>query len=251
MDEFFALAAHDIRSPVTAVVGNVQLAQRRADHLRLALEAPDSKETDVVAPVVTSLTAARASVDHLVRLTNLLFDVAQARFGTLKVRLVPCDLAAVVRDQVASQRATAPGRSIHQEAPGQAISVLADADRLSQVLANYVTNALKYSADDQPVEVLLKLEGGMAMVSVHDRGLGLPAEEQRHVWELFHRVPGIELQSSTGGTGSLGLGLYISKRLVELHHGEVGVDSEEGQGATFWFKLPLLSDGESNADSNS
>jgi PAS domain S-box-containing protein len=239
MDQFFAVAAHDIRSPVTAVVGNVQIAQRRADNLRGALQPPGSEEATIADPVVQSLTAARTSVDRLVRLTNLLFDVALARFGTLEVRLIPCDLALVVQEQVAAQRLAASGRTIYLEQPDQPVLVIGDADRLGQVLSNYISNALKYSADDRPVDVLLELDGGAAVVSVRDKGRGLPEEEQEQVWDLFHRAPGVELQSSTGGGGSLGLGLYISKRIVELHHGQVGLESEEGRGSTFWFRLPL------------
>jgi PAS domain S-box-containing protein len=242
MDQFFAVAAHDIRSPVTAVVGNVQLAQRRVGYLQEALHTLGNKETAIVEPVVESLTAARTSVDRLVRLTNLLFDVAQARGGTLEVRLIPCDLAMAVQEQVTAQRLAASGRTIYLEKPDTPVLVIGDADRLGQVLSNYISNALKYSADDQPVRVLVELDGGTAIVSVQDKGRGLPAEEQEQVWDLFHRVPGIELQSSTGGGGSLGLGLYISKRIVELHHGQVGVESEEGQGSTFWFRLPLATD---------
>jgi PAS domain S-box-containing protein len=242
MDQFFALAAHDIRSPVTAVVGNVQLAQRRVGHLREALHTSGSKDTALVDPVVESLTSARTSVDRLVRLTNLLFDVAQARVGTLEVRLIPCDLALVVQEQVTAQRLAASGRAIYLEKPDMPVIVIGDADRLGQVLSNYISNALKYSADDQPVHVVLELDADAAIVSVRDKGRGLPAEELQQVWELFHRAPGIELQSSTGGSGSLGLGLYISKRIVKLHHGQVGVESEEGRGSTFWFRLPLAAD---------
>jgi PAS domain S-box-containing protein len=241
MDEFFALAAHDIRSPVTAVRGNVQLAQRRADHMKDALQAASAVADGIVAdPVIASLNTALGSVDRLVRLTDLLFDTAQARTGKLQMHFARSDIAALVRDQVAAHRAAAPERTISLEAPDDPVPVQGDADRISQVLANYVTNALKYSPGDQPIDVLVKREGVMALVSVRDRGPGLPPEEQDHVWELFHRAPGVEPQGGTGSVGSMGLGLYISKRLVELHRGKVGVVSEAGQGATFWFTLPLM-----------
>ena len=249
MDEFFALAAHDIRSPVTAVRGNVQLAQRRADHMKDALEAERKAGGTVADPVIASLGTALASVDRLVRLTDLLFDTAQARTGKLEMHFARSDLAALVRDQVAAQREAAPGRTIQLQTPAEPVPVQGDADRISQVLANYVTNALKYSPDDRPIDISLRVEEGMAVVAVRDRGPGLPPEEQKYVWELFHRAPGVQLQGSTGSMGSMGLGLYISKRLVELHHGQVGVTSEAGQGATFWFSLPLASGNEAPADS--
>ncbi|MGZ3673685.1 MAG: sensor histidine kinase, partial [Ktedonobacterales bacterium] len=81
------------------------------------------------------------------------------------------------------------------------------------------------------------VNGDTARVSVHDNGPGLPPEEQTRIWDLFHRVPGINVQSGSGI--GLGLGLHISKTIVERHGGQVGVDSAIGRGATFWFTLPL------------
>jgi signal transduction histidine kinase len=116
--------------------------------------------------------------------------------------------------------------------------VLADADRLGQVLGNYLTNALKYSSGDRPVVVRLEVAEGLSVVSVQDEGPGLPWEEQSRVWEIFHCAPGVVAQSREMG-GSLGLGLHICKRLIELHHGRVGVESVVGEGTIFYFTLPL------------
>ncbi len=112
---------------------------------------------------------------------------------------------------------------------------------MSQVLANYLTNALKYSADEKPVTIALEVTDGLAVVWVRDEGPGLPKAEQSQVWELSHRAPSVQMQSRLGTTtGSLGLGLHICKHIVELHPGgQVGVDSEVGQGSTFWFRLPV------------
>jgi signal transduction histidine kinase len=111
------------------------------------------------------------------------------------------------------------------------------------VLVNYITNALKYSADEKPITVCLEVMEGRAVVSVRDGGPGLPLDEQVGIWEMFHRVPGVTAQDSTERiNASMGLGLHICKRLIELHHGQVGVESAVGQGSTFWFALPLASD---------
>jgi signal transduction histidine kinase len=117
------------------------------------------------------------------------------------------------------------------------VPVYADACRLGQVVTNYLTNALKYSPDDQPVEVWLEVSEIEARVCVRDEGPGLPAAEQERIWKRFQRAEGMEPRSGTDG--GLGLGLYISRTIVEQHRGEVGLESAPGQGATFWCTLPL------------
>lgn len=239
MDQFFSTAAHDIRSPVSTASGWVQLARRRFDRLQAAVTARSPEIDRLFASTHDGLVAAEDSADYLTRVVARLFDVARAQTGTFDLRLASCDLAVLVRNHVAAEQVAAPGRTIRVEVPDQAVPVLADADRLEQVLANYVSNALKYSTDDQPIEVRLEVTEGIAVVAVQDHGPGLPWEEQHQVWEMFHRASGVEVQSGTAG--SLGLGLYICKRLMDLHpDGRVGVESVVGDGSTFWFRLPLV-----------
>ncbi|HEU0027533.1 MAG TPA: PAS domain S-box protein [Ktedonobacterales bacterium] len=246
LDEFFAIAAHDIRNPVTTVYTSVQVLQRRLRRLRAALAAGDTEaQSAIIETLESSLGAARSSAERLARLIERLFDIAQARTGKLELQLAPCDLAALAREQVAAQCATQPRRVIQLELPGdQPVMALADADRLGEVLANYLSNALKYSARERPVVARLEVTGGRARVAVRDEGPGLPPKQQAMVWEMFQNAPGVEPLSAVEGQGSrLGLGLHICKRLVEAHPGgAVGLESEVGVGSTFWFELPLLSD---------
>ena len=117
-----------------------------------------------------------------------------------------------------------------------------DADRISQVLRNYLTNALKYSSEEKPVRVSVSKDQENARVSVQDEGTGLFPDEQAKIWERFYRVEGSEVLSKAGSANAgLGLGLYICKAIVEQHHGSVGVESTPGVGSTFWFTLPLAS----------
>ncbi|MGO8947289.1 MAG: PAS domain S-box protein [Ktedonobacterales bacterium] len=249
MDQFFAMASHDIRSPITAVSANLQLARARAQRLVGTLQARGGQDAELTKPLMTALDGAHASMRSLLRLVTLLFDVARIRSGTLPVTLVRCNLVALVREQVTGLQAAAPDRIIELNLPDLPVMVMADADRLGQILTNYVTNALKYSSDDQPVVVYLEVREGLVTVSVQDHGPGLPWEEQSRVWELYHRAPGVKTQGSVSANGeSLGLGLHICKRLMELHPGgEVGVESVVGQGSTFWFRLPLAADSEQEA----
>src|SRR5258708_33287480 len=114
-----------------------------------------------------------------------------------------------------------------------------------------LTNALKYSDEDQPVQVSLQRQGDQVKVSVRDHGPGLSAEQQEYIWERFQRVPDIEVHSSSYHShAGLGLGLYISKTIIEQHQGQVGVDSIPGEGSTFWFTLPLAHNTASEANSS-
>jgi signal transduction histidine kinase len=182
---------------------------------------------------------------------DTLFDVARARSGALTLDLGAgaLDLAALVREQVAAQQLAVPERRLELHLPERPVPVVGDAVRLGQVMTNYLSNALKYSADDQPVIVRLAVtpEGAdyVARVSVEDRGTGLSPEQQTHVWDLYYQVPNVPVHTGASANlesqgAGLGLGLYIVKQLVELHPGgQVGVDSVVGQSSTFWFSLPL------------
>jgi signal transduction histidine kinase len=186
----------------------------------------------------TILERSDQSVHRINRLVNDLLDESRIQQGHLTFRLEPGDLAQVVEEAVQDQRLLASSRTIDLELPAtRPVLVLLDPDRIAQVVANYLTNALKYSAEDRPIAVRVEVEGDWARVSVRDEGVGLPADEQAHVWERFYRVEQVSVQSGSGI--GLGIGLYISKSIIEGHHGQVGVHSVPGQGSVFWFTLPL------------
>jgi PAS domain S-box-containing protein len=242
MEAFVATAAHDLRSPLTAVVGYIDLAKRQSERLVAAARETLPDLASGVEGVRERMADAGQSAKRLTRLLTLLFDMAAIRADRLELSRAPCDLATLVREQVATLRVAAPGRTIRLQLPvGDApVPVEADADRIGQVVTNYLTNALKYSAADQPVDVSVTVHRRRARVAVCDQGPGLPKEEQARVWELFHRVQGVTAQDGAQG-GSLGLGLHISRAIVTAHSGRVGLQSIVGQGSTFWFTLPLAS----------
>src|SRR5262249_27930974 len=157
-----------------------------------------------------------------------------------KLELIPTpsDLVAIVREAVEEQRQLQPERSISLDLStvDESVPVEVDAERIGQVVTNYLTNALKYSAEDRPVTVSVRKKGSSARVAVRDEGPGLPPLELEHVWEIFHRAKGVEIQSGSGV--GLGLGLHISKSIIERHGGRVGVESVPGKGSTFWFTVP-------------
>jgi signal transduction histidine kinase len=105
------------------------------------------------------------------------------------------------------------------------------------VIINYLANAIKYSPEESMVEVKLDIDGGEALVEVCDEGPGLSGDQLHLIWERFHQVN--EGKKSSGAASGLGLGLYISKTIIEQHYGRYGVRSTPGSGSIFWFSLPL------------
>lgn len=249
MDEFLGIAAHELKTPVTSGILNVGLAALRLRSARAALAGWASVRTPSAPELlgahldaaVDLMAAAEASMERLSRLVADLLDVSRIRAGRLEFRPAPCDLAAIVREAVAEQRQIAPARVIQLErGAATAVPIVADADRIRQVVINYLTNALKYAPEDRAVRVGLRTRDGMARVSVKDDGPGLPTEERGRVWERYYRVA--EIQANAGTGVGLGLGLHICRTIIERHQGVVGVRSAPGRGSTFWFALPLERD---------
>ena len=235
-DEFLSIASHELRTPLTSIKGALQLAERRVRRLasRPAAEGGAPNVEDAILPL---LQMAAHEVDRQNRLVGDLLDVSRIRAGKLEFIFGPCDLVEVVESAVEAQRLAWPGRTITLDLPDGPAPLVGDEHRIGQVVTNYLTNALKYSPPDAPVAASLRLADGVARVAVRDRGPGLTPAQQAHIWDRFHRVPGVKQQSGSGA--GLGLGLYICKTIVERHGGRVGVESTPGQGSAFWFTLPL------------
>lgn len=237
LDEFLATAAHELRTPLGVTMTAVDLAASRVERLAATVTAKHPDLAQMIDPIRSCLDEANQSVDRLSRMVSLLFDTTPLRAGSLELHRRPCDLAAVVREQVVALRKEHPHRAILIETPDDLpVRVAADADRIGQVVTNYLSNALKYSSEDQPVDVRVAIDGPLARVSVRDRGSGLPRSEQERIWQRFYRVRGVRVRN--GQSTGLGLGLHICKTIVERHGGQVGVESAVGVGSTFWFTLP-------------
>jgi signal transduction histidine kinase len=237
LETFLGMACHELKTPLTSVLMGLQMIQRRVQHpmpTRVGEGSGTPPDGDVVhALAQTTLQQG----ERLNRLINDMIDISRIQAGRLELHLKREDLVSIVRRMVEEQRQTAPERSISLSLDVASLVVCADADRIGQVVTNYLTNALKYSQEDRPVEVGVQGEGQQGRVWVRDHGPGIPLAEQEHLWERFYSVPGIEVQSGSGI--GLGLGLHISKTIIEYHQGQVGIQSSPRHGSTFWFTLPL------------
>ena len=236
MHTFLGIAGHELRTPMTSIKANIQLAERSVRALLAGAVTPEIAAR--LTRVDGLLSGADRQIERLNRLIGDLLDVTRIEAGKLNLQLVAGDLAAVVREAIVAQRLLWPRRDITLHVADDVPDhLLFDAHRVEQVVTNYLTNALKYAPADSPVVVAMTRHGADVRVAVTDQGPGIPAEELNQLWDLFHQVEGIPQQN--GSSIGLGLGLYICATLIARHGGQVGVTSVVGQGATFWFTLPI------------
>jgi signal transduction histidine kinase len=171
---------------------------------------------------------------HLTTLIDELLDVSIMRTGYADLRKRKYDLNDICREAVDDQQLLT-GRSIVLTAPEEPMIINVDRDRLSQVLINLVSNAIKYSPDGSPIKVDVSCDRDYARIAVHDQGKGIPKDQQTKIFETFYRTPEA-LSSSKKG---MGLGLAIAKEIVERHNGHIWCESKTGQGSIFRVELSL------------
>ena len=173
-------------------------------------------------------------IDRMSRLILELLDVSRIETGRLEIRREPIPWSQFVRDVVHRHHTAVSDRRFHVSVPNLGRAVTGDRDRLEQVLGNLLENAVKYSPEGSDITVAVEDKSDALVTAVCDRGIGIPADELSQVFERFHRGR----QVSSTNYGGLGLGLYITKQIIERHGGTIWVESKEGQGTTFYFSLP-------------
>jgi signal transduction histidine kinase len=243
MEAVIAIVSHELKTPLTVIKGGLQLCERKVQRFVQA-EAPVTVTAGECVYLLSLLEQAKQQVTLENRLVHDLLDDSRIGADQLVLTMVPCDLITIVEGAVEGMRRCAGACAIRLVVPAvPRVSVLADPDRIEQVLTNYLTNALTYSAAERPVEARLQIDGQLARVSVQDEGPGIAPALQVHIWEPFYRVRGTTSQSGETAAAGLGNGLYLCRTIIERHQGQVGVQSTPGNGSTFWFTLPLTEEG--------
>ena len=224
-DQFLSMASHELKTPITSIRGQAQLALRRI-----------AKQREVSPDISTAYTALEKIEQQTRRLNALvedLLDLSSIQAGKIPLQMSNCDLVEICRAVVEEQRLLS-GRSITFETPLETGKIKADANRLSQVVTNLVSNALKYSSDEKPISVRLNQDDGKMTIAVEDEGSGIAPEEQEHIFEPFYRASHARGSSKNG----MGLGLAICKDIVARHGGSIWCDSHPGKGSSFFVSLP-------------
>lgn len=219
--EFVATASHELRSPLTSIKGFVELLERNPDRM-------SSRQREFVDII-------RRSTDRLVDLVNDLLDVARIEADHVAIDRRPIDLGVAVREmaELMGPRIDAKQQRLGVDVAPTLPLALADPERIRQVIGNLLTNAHLYTPEGGRIHVGVEADRAWVSIVVADSGIGMTALETEHAFDRFYRA-----RSGSETTAGTGLGLSIVKSLVDLHHGEIELESEQGQGTTFHVRIP-------------
>ncbi len=216
-DEFIGVAGHELRTPITTIKGYLQLLE-------------DHAETEVAKDF---LGKALRQVNKLNRLISDLLDVTKIQAGKLEYNFVACRLLPLVRETAETINQINLSHSIECILPSEDLVIMADGAKIEQVLINFLNNAVKYSPAADKIILTVKKEERRVVISVRDFGIGIPEQQLQNIFQRYYRVdPAISISG-------LGIGLYISKEIIDRHGGAVWVESREGEGSIFYFSMPL------------
>ena len=234
--QFLSIASHELKTPITAMSGFVQIAVRRIKR-RLGAGRPNEvdwkKEEETL---LEQLEVVQRQTGKLARLVDELLDVSRIESGRLELRVVDVDLPELVAEVMRRHQlmATKHDLRLHYD-PDRKLNVRGDRDHLEQVLNNLIGNAMKYSPDGGAIEVTVSRAGEQEIeFSVVDHGIGIRPAELARVFGLFYRSP----DRNARDVGGMGLGLYITKEIVDRHNGRIWAESDVGHGTTFHVALP-------------
>lgn len=225
-DLFASITSHELKTPITTISGHAQLAIRRID--RDPESTSDSEDLRIAFVKIDQQTK------RITRLLDELLDLSSLRSGKVMLEKGPCDLNEICSQVVEEQRLLSE-RTIELVVPPSPIQLQANAMRLSQVVTNLVSNALKYSPLETIVSVKVRSDEHHAYLSVEDQGSGISPEQLANIFQPFYRTTNARA-SKVSGTG---LGLAICKEIVEQHQGRIWCESTPGHGSTFFVELPL------------
>ncbi|WP_316809360.1 ATP-binding protein [Pedobacter agri] len=221
MRDFVSVATHELKTPLTALSGYAQVLKLKA-----------RKSQDLA--MVHAAERAQYQVVKMSRLVEDLMDVSKLDEGMLQLKLIEFDINTLIVETVEDVQSTAAKHRI-SFSPGVEIKILADREKIGQVLTNLLVNAIKYSPDSPEVLVYTEQADGKVLISVKDGGIGIAGRDQAHIFKRFYRT-----DSAHHNFRGFGIGLYLCAEIVARHKGGIAVESETDKGSRFFFTLPAI-----------
>jgi len=237
-DEFVSVVSHELRTPLTSIKGFTQHLIRRIDRrLRKAHQEQNNIASAGDLPEsydLRSLHIVQSQTEHLERLVNDLLDLSRVQWGNLNLQYTSFFLADVLAECVHSAQVSAEQHTIYLDIQVQDTKILADQTRMGQIIGNILDNAVKYSPNGGQVTVQLGDLDGDYLVNITDQGIGINPVYLDHIFERFYRLRNSASRQYSG----IGLGLYVTRAIIERHGGRIWVTNNQGVGCTFSFTLP-------------
>ena len=231
-DEFFAVANHELRTPLTSILGFTELLQ--------VYPPPDAEQMYEYA-----INSIAQECEHLSQLIDELLDVSLLEYGRLDVKRKYQDVLAPLTEMVTKSMQTINSHhlalKLEELAPGEQLMGWFDQLRVAQIVRNLLSNAVKYSPTGSAIEVGVRPrrdsqgKAQEVVIWVKDEGIGIASRDLPHIFERFYRASSLDSSSISG----FGIGLYLTKQLVQEHEGRIWVESKAGEGSTFFVVLPL------------
>jgi signal transduction histidine kinase/ligand-binding sensor domain-containing protein/DNA-binding response OmpR family regulator len=255
---FFANISHEFRTPLTLILGPIEKWKINAESgkspdLQIVADGKASSTPGAGLQPISSIrdelsidmTMAARNARRLLRLINQLLDLSKIEAGGMKLQAAPGNIVPFVRGIAQSFQSSAGKRSValHVKAETDEIDLYFDRDKMEKILTNLLSNAFKFTGEGGSVTVSMRSSGGTndgapagrVTITVSDTGIGIPPEDLPHVFDRFYQVDASQTREQEG----TGIGLALTKELVELHHGRISVESEVGKGTTFTVELPM------------
>ncbi|WP_423149464.1 ATP-binding protein [Rubrolithibacter danxiaensis] len=219
-NDFIAMVSHELKTPLTSVKSYLQIALRRI-----------LKSADNVS--LNALKRAEKQADKMARLIQGFLDINSLEAGKTKLNHQNFSLEELFKEVISYASILSPEHQFDVHIC-ENCSIFADKDKISQVLFNLLTNAIKYSPAGSTIRINTERDNGILKISVIDRGIGISEKDVPNLFQRFYRVDSERVKMASG----FGIGLYISQEIIKLHNGCMGVQSKEGLGSTFWFQIP-------------
>ncbi|HTE02333.1 MAG TPA: CheR family methyltransferase [Mucilaginibacter sp.] len=221
-DEFISIASHELRTPITSLKVLLQMLERT------------TSKNEEMKPATGMVTKAIKQVNKLIELIKDLMDVTNIQSGKLDLKKTTFDLDELIKECCEEFQMQSPKHQLIVEGDNNLI-ITADRNRLEQVLINLISNAVKYSPDAEKVIIKVEKIAEGVKIAITDFGIGIPKNKLPLIFDRFYRV-----DEKSQRYAGLGLGLYISAEIIRRHNGHINIESEEGEGSTFWFVIPIV-----------